>query len=103
MISQNIAYTVGKKTADCRAFDGYLVFDERHARPRPGILVCHEGGGPNEHARERARMLAGLGYVAFALDMFGEAFASREHGIAVITALMNSPDVLRGRAGAALE
>jgi dienelactone hydrolase len=103
MISQNIAYTVGEKTADGKAFVGYLVFDESHARPRPGILVCHEGGGLNEHARERARMLADLGYVAFALDMFGEAFASREHGIAVITALMNSPDVLRRHAGAALE
>jgi dienelactone hydrolase len=98
MISQNIEYAVDGKT-----FVGCLAFDEDLPHRRPGILVCHEGSGLNEFARERARMLADLGYVAFALDMFGEPFASREHGIAVITGLMKSPQVLRRRASAAYE
>ena len=38
---------------------------------RPGILVVHEWWGHNEHARDRARMLAEDGYTALAVDMYG--------------------------------
>ncbi len=38
---------------------------------RPGVLVCHEGPGLDAHAKRRAEQLAGLGYVAFALDYYG--------------------------------
>lgn len=39
---------------------------------RPGILVIHEWWGCNDYAKERAAMLARLGYVAFACDMYGD-------------------------------
>jgi dienelactone hydrolase len=39
---------------------------------RPGILVVHEWWGHNEYARNRARMLAELGYTALAVDMYGD-------------------------------
>jgi len=35
------------------------------------VLVCHEGPGLDDHAKQRALRLAGLGYVAFALDYHG--------------------------------
>ena len=38
---------------------------------RPAVLVCHEGPGLDDHAKQRALRLAGLGYVAFALDYHG--------------------------------
>ncbi|HEX3334410.1 MAG TPA: dienelactone hydrolase family protein [Acidimicrobiales bacterium] len=39
---------------------------------RPGVLVCHEGPGLDDHARAVAARLADqLGYVAFALDYHG--------------------------------
>ena len=38
---------------------------------RAGVLVCHEGPGLDDHAKGRARRLAELGYVAFALDYNG--------------------------------
>ncbi len=38
----------------------------------PGVLVVHEWWGVNDYARERARMLAELGYVALAIDMYGD-------------------------------
>jgi dienelactone hydrolase len=50
---------------------GFLVRPEDVGRRRPGILVAHEGPGLNDHAKMRAGMLAELGYVAFALDMYG--------------------------------
>lgn len=50
---------------------GYLVYDSKITGPRPGVLVVHEWWGLNDYSRMRARMLAELGYVAFAIDMFG--------------------------------
>ena len=51
---------------------GYLAYDDAVKGKRPGVLVVHEWWGHNEYARERARMLAGLGYTALALDMYGD-------------------------------
>ncbi len=50
---------------------GYLAFDDAVTTKRPGVLVVHEWWGHDEYAQKRARMLATLGYVAFALDMYG--------------------------------
>ena len=46
---------------------------EQPASPtsKPGILVLHGGGGLGEHAINRTRMLAELGYAAYAPDLFG--------------------------------
>ena len=51
---------------------GYLAYRDGFSDKRPGILVVHEWWGHDEYARRRARMLAGLGYVALAVDMYGE-------------------------------
>jgi dienelactone hydrolase len=51
---------------------GYLAYDDAFQGKRPGVLVVHEWWGLNEYARYRAEKLAGIGYVAFALDMYGE-------------------------------
>lgn len=50
---------------------GYLYWDDRYEKQRPGVLVVHEWWGLNAYARMRARMLAEAGYVAFAPDMYG--------------------------------
>lgn len=57
---------------DGTALKGYLYYDDRFEGRRPGILVAHEWWGLNDYARKRARMLAELGYVAFAMDMYGQ-------------------------------
>lgn len=51
---------------------GYLVFDDNVTGKRPGVLVVHEWWGHNAYSRKRARMLAELGYVALAVDMYGQ-------------------------------
>ncbi len=51
---------------------GYLAYDDSPGQ-RPGILVVHEWWGHNQHARNRARMLAEAGYTALALDMYGDS------------------------------
>lgn len=54
------------------ALKGYVAWDAAAAGRRPGVLVVHEWWGHTEYARRRARMLAELGYVALALDMYGD-------------------------------
>jgi dienelactone hydrolase len=64
------------KTVEYKAQDvvmkGYLAYDESIKGKRPGVLVVHEWWGVNDYIRRRGRMLAELGYVALALDMYGE-------------------------------
>ncbi len=50
---------------------GYLTWDDAIKGKRPGVLVVHEWWGLNDYAKKRAEQLASLGYVAFALDMYG--------------------------------
>jgi dienelactone hydrolase len=57
--------------ADDRTMIGTLALPDGEGQ-RPGVLVCHEGPGLDDHARGRAVRLADdLGYVAFALDYQG--------------------------------
>lgn len=65
------AKTVDYST-DATTMTGYIVNDEAQSGKKPGVLVVHEWWGHNEYARERADKLAELGYVAFAIDMYGD-------------------------------
>jgi dienelactone hydrolase len=98
MILRDVPYTLDGKT-----LTGYLADNEARGARRPGVLVCHQGGGLTDHTRERARMLAEIGYVAFALDMYGEVAANREQAMALINGLINDPPELRKRAQAGLD
>jgi dienelactone hydrolase len=64
--------TVVPYTYEETAFEGFLAWDDSVKGKRPGILVVHEWWGLNDYARSRAEQLAGLGYVAFAVDMYGK-------------------------------
>ena len=64
---ENISYKI-----DSLTMDGYIVYDENKEGKRPAVLVVHEWWGLNEYAKMRARELAKLGYIAMALDMYGE-------------------------------
>lgn len=58
--------------ADGVNMKGYLAYDDAKKGKRPGVLVVHEWWGHNEYARQRARLLAEMGYVALAVDMYGD-------------------------------
>lgn len=51
---------------------GFTYWDDQFSEPRPGVLVVHEWWGLNEYAKQRARMLAEAGYLAMAIDMYGD-------------------------------
>ncbi|OIN04322.1 dienelactone hydrolase family protein [Oceanisphaera psychrotolerans] len=67
VVTEPLTYQV-----DGQEFKGYLAFDDSLASPVPGVLVVHEWWGQNDYVRLRAEMLAELGYVALALDMYGD-------------------------------
>jgi dienelactone hydrolase len=58
--------------ADGTTLKGYIAYDSSIRGKRPGIIVVHEWWGLNEYVRNRARMLAELGYTALAVDMYGD-------------------------------
>jgi len=66
MKGQSVEYS-----AQGTALKGYLAYDDGQEGRRPGVLVVHEWWGLNDYARKRADMLAELGYVALAVDMYG--------------------------------
>ncbi|WHS59013.1 dienelactone hydrolase family protein [Pseudomonas sp. G2-4] len=66
--TQEIPYT----TADGTKLIGYYAYDDAVKGPRPGVVVVHEWWGLNDYAKRRARDLAGLGYSALAIDMYGD-------------------------------
>lgn len=51
---------------------GVLAWDDAMTGKQPGVLVVHEWWGLNDYAKSRAEALAKEGYVAFALDMYGD-------------------------------
>ena len=57
---------------DSTNLKGYIAYDENLSGKRPGILIIHEWWGHNDYVRERADMLAKLGYTAIAVDMYGD-------------------------------
>jgi dienelactone hydrolase len=100
MKTQDITYRDGDLT-----LNGFLAYDETLTGTRPGVLVVHEAWGLGDHAMERARMLAGLGYVAFAADMFGgrRQINDLQEAMGLLGDLRGNPAKLRGRAKAALD
>jgi dienelactone hydrolase len=69
----DIAYADGDT-----ALRGYLAKPAGASGPLPGVLVVHEWWGCNDYAKQRARELAGRGFAAFALDMYGEGKATAD-------------------------
>lgn len=65
--TRDISYEV-----DGKEFIGFIAYDASLKAPRPGVIVVHEWRGINDYARKRAVDLALEGYVAFALDMYGD-------------------------------
>jgi len=58
--------------------EGYLAYDDGIKDKRPGVLVVHEWWGLTQITKKHAEDLARLGYVAFAVDMYGKGIATAD-------------------------
>lgn len=82
---------------------GYLAYDDSLTGKRPGVIVVHEWWGLTDHPKKRAEMLAKLGYVAFALDMYGKATDNADEAGKLAGAFRSDADLSLRRFNAALE
>ncbi|MDH5680428.1 MAG: dienelactone hydrolase family protein [Spirochaetota bacterium] len=100
--TKSIEYFDGKTV-----LEGYLAYDSSLKGKRPGVLVAHAWMGLDEYAKRRARQLASLGYVAFALDIYGKGVRAKDHKEAMKLSgiYRNNKDrsLMRSRAGAGLQ
>jgi dienelactone hydrolase len=70
--SQWIDYKQGET-----ALSGYLVYDDAVQGRRPGVLMIHDRSGFSEGTLADAQMIAKLGYVVFAEDIFGKGIVPK--------------------------
>jgi len=84
--------------------EGYLAYDAALKGKRPGVLIIHQWKGLTDYEKKRAEMLAGLGYVAFALDIYGKGVRpkSNQEAGAEAARYKSNRGLLRARARAGL-
>lgn len=85
--------------------EGLLAYDDAVKDRRPGVVVVHDWMGISDNTRQRITQLAGLGYVAFAADIYGKGVrpknAQEAGGLA--GKFKGDRAMLRARVNAALE
>ena len=98
--TQTVAYTQGDTQ-----LEGFLAYDDAVKGPRPGVLVVHQWMGLTEYEKNRCVMLAKLGYVAFACDIYGKGVRPQNTQEAGAQAgkYKNDRALLRTRVNAGLE
>lgn len=86
-------------------YTGHLYYDDAKTDKRPGVMVVHEWWGLNDYAKKRAEMLAELGYVAFAADMYGDGKVTDkpEQAKEWMTEVTSDVEAWRATANAGLE
>ena len=84
---------------------GYVAYNEKQTGKRPSIVVVPEWWGNNDYTRMRARMLAELGYIAIAADMYGDGkiAANPTDAQAYATPFYKDPQLGKSRIAAAVK
>ncbi|MEM7573151.1 MAG: dienelactone hydrolase family protein [Bacteroidota bacterium] len=87
-----------------QAMRGYVAYPEGSTGRLPAVIVIHEWWGHNQYARSRADQLAELGYVAMAVDMYGDGkqAAHPDDAGSFAMAVMGDAEVAKSRFEAAL-
>src|SRR2546423_6148994 len=96
---ESVIYSAGGTT-----MKGYLYYDENKTGRRPAVLVVHEWWGLTDYPRMRAKQLAQLGYVAMAVDMYGngKTAATPDEAQKMATPFYKNPQLAKTRLDAAL-
>jgi len=97
-----IENTVEYKDGDT-VLEGFYAFDESLQR-RPAVLISHAWVGRDSFVMDKARKIAELGYVGFALDMYGKGIlgSSRDENAQLMLPFMADREKLQNRMKTAL-
>lgn len=84
--------------------EGFVAYEDATDSLRPGVLVVHQWKGLSDYEKERARMLAEMGYVAFCADIYGQGVRPQTTEEAAAEAGLYRADraLMRSRAQAGL-
>ncbi len=96
--------TVEYKHGDV-TLEGHLAYDDATKTTRPAVLISHQWKGLSDYEKKRAVMLAKLGYVVFAVDIYGEGIRPKDAAAASAEAgkYKGNRTLLRARINAGLE
>lgn len=99
-----VTKTIEYKHGDV-VLEGFLAYDNSQTGKAPGVLIVHQWMGLTDYEKMRARMLAELGYVAFAVDMYGKGVRPQNAQEAAQQATIYRSDrqLMRDRVTAGLE
>ena len=91
-------------SADGINFHGYVTYDSNQTGKRPAVLVVHEWWGLTDYPRSRAKQLAQLGYIAMAVDMYGDGKTGEDPKTAqeLATPFYKDPTLSKTRLDAAI-
>lgn len=97
---ENVTYSSNGTT-----MNGYVAYNDQEQGKRPAILVVHEWWGLNDYPRNRAKQLAQLGYIAMAVDMYGngKTAANPQEAQSLATPFYKDPMLAKTRLDAALQ
>lgn len=84
MKTKTIDYQDGDTT-----LEAYVAWDDSISGPRPAVLVAHDWSGRRDFATKKAEEMASLGYVGFALDMYGKGVFGGDGDVERNSSLMN--------------
>ena len=98
--TQSIEYKDGDTT-----LEAHMAWDDAISGPRPGVMVSHAWGGRSEFDDRKAERLAELGYVGFAIDLYGKGVSGSnpEENSALMQPLLDDRESLQRRMQLALE
>jgi len=84
--------------------EAYMAYDDSSSADRPGVLISHAWGGRGEHEESKAERLAELGYVGFALDLYGKGVQGSDpkQNRALMQPLLDDREMLQRRMQLAL-
>ena len=84
--------------------EGFLAWDDSAAGPCPAVAISHAWGGRSEFEEDKAVAVAKLGYVGFALDLYGKGVlgSDNEENSALMAPLLADRAMLQARIGLAV-
>ena len=79
--------------------ESYLAWDDSSSDSRPGVLISRAWAARGELEESKAEMLAELGYVGFALDLYGKGVkgSNPEQNQALMQPLLDDREMLQRR------
>ncbi|CAJ1396165.1 unnamed protein product [Effrenium voratum] len=106
--SGSLDTSMANYTCNTTTCDGYVAYNSSHCTSSmkcPAVVIIQDWNGMNDYEKERARMLADMGYVAFAADIYGRGTPVEDMSDWAAAAGMHrgNPDLYMSKINAALD